>query len=294
MMTNGQQKRAALLTKPTTAIVYLRVSTGAQAASGAGIEAQLAKCTEHCTRLGVQIKSVHKDEAISGKDGLEKRPGLRAVIKDVQETPGSVVVVYSLSRLGRSQRLIWTLLDDRGDYALPLSSATEPFETTTPMGRAMLGMLGVWAQLESDLASERTIDALAAVAARGTKLGAPSMREKVPESVDEIHRLRATRMSVADIAVSLNARGFATARKGTRWHPKTVRAALMQVMCVVALLVTGCGSGDSTTQADCDKIVQEIKDHGGYTGVCTDKGPNAVRFAKACQALDECYAKLPR
>ncbi len=225
-MTNGQRKREALLTKPLAAIVYLRVSTGKQAVSGVGMEAQLAKCTEHCARLGIPVASVHKDEGISGKDGVDKRPGLQEVIAAVQATPGSVVVVYSLSRLGRSQRLIWNLLDDRGGFGLPLSSATEPFETTTPMGRAMLGMLGVWAQLESDLVSERTIDAMAAVAARGVRVGAPTMAMKVPESVAEIRRLREAGMSPAAIADALNAGGWRTARKGTRWHPKTVRAAL--------------------------------------------------------------------
>ncbi len=225
-MTNGQRKREALLTKPTAAIVYLRVSTGKQAVSGVGMEAQLAKCQEHCARLGIPVASIHRDEGISGKDGIDKRPGLQGVIAAVQATPGSVVVVYSLSRLGRSQRLIWNLLDDRGEYGLPLSSATEPFETTTPMGRAMLGMLGVWAQLESDLVSERTIDAMAALAARGVRVGAPSMAMKVPESVAEIRRLRATGLSPNAIADELNAAGWRTARKGTRWHAKTVRAAL--------------------------------------------------------------------
>ncbi len=225
-MTNGQRRRAALLTKPLAAIVYLRVSTGKQQASGVGIEAQLAKCQEHCARLGIPITAVHKDEAVSGKDGVDKRPGLQAVIAAVEDTPGAVVVVYSLSRLGRSQRLIWNLLDDRGDYALPLSSATEPFETTTPMGRAMLGMLGVWAQLESDLVSERTIDAMAALAARGVRVGMPPMGTKVADTVREIKALYATgQYTLKTLTEHLNDRGVPSARGG-RWWPKTVYTAL--------------------------------------------------------------------
>ncbi len=209
---------------PTAAIVYLRVSTDKQSTSGIGMEAQFAKCSEHCARLGIPITAVHKDEAVSGKDGLEKRPGLRQVIADVQATPGSVVVVYSLSRLGRSQRLIWTLLDDRGDYALPLSSATEPFETTTPMGRAMLGMLGVWAQLESDLVSERTKDALKAVAARGVKIGAPSMVRKGVD-VKLIRELYATgKYTYRSLVEELNARGVKTARGGKWWLTSVQKA----------------------------------------------------------------------
>lgn len=226
-MTNGQRRRAKTSAKPTCAILYLRVSTAAQAKSGAGMEAQLAKCQEHCARLDVPVFSVHTDEAVSGKDGLDKRPGLQRVIDDVRAKPGAVVVVYSLSRLGRSQRLIWTLLDDRGEYALPLSSATEPFETATPMGRAMLGMLGVWAQLESDLVSERTIDALAAVAARGTKLGSKPMAQRLPAGViEEIKAAYATgRWSLQGIADQLNEKGVPPARGG-KWWPKTIRTAL--------------------------------------------------------------------
>lgn len=226
-MTNGQRRRELLATKPTSAIVYLRVSTTAQAQSGAGMEAQLEACQAHCERLGIPVVSIHKDEAISGKDGLDKRPGLREVIAAVRATPGSVVVVYSLSRLGRSQRLIWNLLDDRGDYALPLMSATEPFETATPMGRAMLGMLGVWAQLESDMISQRTIDALKAVAARGTKLGAPSM-VRLGVDVALVKELYATgKFSMRALADELNVRGVSTA-KGGRWWPNTVQIALKE------------------------------------------------------------------
>lgn len=228
-MTNGQARRAKLTEKPTGAVVYLRVSTQRQADSGAGLEAQLAKCQEHCARMDIPVLSVHRDEAVSGKDGVDKRPGLQEVIAAIQANPGSIVVVYSLSRLGRSQRLIWNLLDDRGEYGLPLSSATEPFETTTPMGRAMLGMLGVWAQLESDLVSERTIDALAAVALRGTKLGAPGMTKSGVDVALIREMYLSGKYSLRTLAHELNARGVATARAGGKWHVNTVRTALRAV-----------------------------------------------------------------
>jgi DNA invertase Pin-like site-specific DNA recombinase len=234
-MTNGQKRRAKLTTAATSAVIYLRVSTQRQADSGAGLDAQLAKCQEHCFRQGLPVLSVHKDEAISGKDGVEKRPGLRDAIAAVTAVPGAVVVVYSLSRLGRSQRLIWNLLDAGGEYALPLMSATEPFETTTPMGRAMLGMLGVWAQLESDLVSERTIDALAAVALRGTKLGAPGMASSrrvngVLQPRVDVDAIKALYLSggysYRTLAEHLNETGVPTATGTGKWHVNTVRTAL--------------------------------------------------------------------
>lgn len=227
-MTNGQRRRALANMKPTSAVIYLRVSTSKQAISGIGMEAQMARCQEHCAYLGVPVIAIHRDEAISGKEGIERRPGLLATIATVKANPGTIVVVYSLSRLGRSQRLIWTLLDDRGEYALPLASATEPFETATPMGRAMLGMLSVWAQLEADLVSERTIAALAAVAARGTRLGAPSMSMLAPETVHKVAEMYATgRYSHRSLASALNAQNVPTAKPGHKWHPKTVRSAII-------------------------------------------------------------------
>ncbi len=216
----------ALNVKPTHAVIYLRVSTEEQSKSGVGLQAQILKCTEHCVRLGLSIVAVHKDDGISGKAGLDKRPGLRSAITDVQNTPGGVVVVYSLSRLARSQRVIWTLLDDRGDYALPLTSATEVFETVTPMGRAMLGMLAVWAQLESDLVSERTTDAMAVLKARGVKLGRPAMEKEIESTVREIQELYATgRYTLESLAKDLNARGVPTSRGG-KWWPRTVKVAV--------------------------------------------------------------------
>lgn len=174
------------------------------------------------------VLAVHRDEGISGRDGVEERPGLQATIASVKAAPGAVVVVYSVSRLARRQRLRWNLLDAQGDYALPVSSATEPFDTSTPMGRAMLGMIATWNTLEADMVSERTRDALAEVKAQGRKLGAPSMLDLgAIESVRLAQELYASgSYTHRSLAEELNRRGVPTA-KGGKWWPKTVRSALL-------------------------------------------------------------------
>lgn len=237
-MTPRQKRIARKHTPKTGAVVYLRVSTTRQASSGLGLEAQRAKCLEHAARLGLPVLSEHEDPALSGRSAVKDRPGLQAAIAAVKAAPDAVLIVYSLSRLGRSQRLIWELLDDRGPYALPISSATEAFDTSTPMGRAMLGMLGVWAQLEADLCSERTIDALQAAIERGTRLGAPGMVESTDADgkryvdpakvaiVRIVQKLHAdTGQSLRALAATLNDRGIASV-KGGKWHPRTVAIAL--------------------------------------------------------------------
>lgn len=212
---------------PNVALLYLRVSTSRQATEGVGLDTQEAKARTHAARCYWPVVGVFRDEGVSGKEGIENRPGLQALIAAVKTTPGAVVVVYSVSRLARRQRLLWQLLDDRDGYGLPVVSATEPFDAASPMGRAMLGMIAVFAQLEADMVSERTRDALAELKSQGKKLGARSMIELgALESVKIAQELYATgQFTHRSLADELNKRGIPTA-KGGRWWPKTVRSAL--------------------------------------------------------------------
>jgi site-specific DNA recombinase len=227
---------------PTSAVLYFRVSTPGQVEHGVSLDAQGAACRAHAARLGLPVIAEHRDEGISGRLGHEERPGLAAVLATVRDNPSACVIVYSLSRLARSQRMVWELLDEQGAHRLRVVSASEPFDTTTAMGRAMLGMLATFAQLESDLASERTRDALAYVRTQGTQLGAPSMLE-LPGPVDAESGLRnldpakvalvtevqavarETGLSLRKLVGELDRRGIKSA-KGARWHPRTLRVAL--------------------------------------------------------------------
>ncbi len=210
------------------ALIYTRVSTSRQATEGIGLEAQEAKARAHAERMGWEVAGVFTDAGISGKEGLENRPGLVSLIAAAQKTPGSIVVVYSVSRLARRQKLLWSLLDDRDGCGLAVSSATEAFDTSTPMGRAMLGMISVFAALESDMTGERVRDARAEMRAQGKPMGgAPSMVDLgAVESVRTVQQLHATgKYTNRALADELNRRGVPTA-KGGRWWPKTVRSAL--------------------------------------------------------------------
>jgi len=213
------------------AVLYTRVSTGKQAASGLGLEAQLAECRAHAARKGYDVVAEYTDAAVSGRDAIEKRPGLQAVLAAATRREDVVVVVYSLSRLSRRQSITWRMLDDRGEYRLQVESASEPFDTSTPMGRAMLGMLGVWSALEADMCSERTSAALEARRARGHKLGAKPLAEVAPEVVAKVKELYATgSYTHADLAERLNADGVPTKRAGSRWHATTVARTLQQTV----------------------------------------------------------------
>ena len=213
-------------------VIYVRVSTARQVQDGIGLDAQEAKCRAHADRMGWTVVAVFRDEGLSGRDSIENRPGLQATVDAVKATPGAVVVVYSVSRLARRQRLLWNLLDEREGHGLPIASATESFDTTTPTGRAMLGMIATFAALEADMISERTKDALAEVKAQGTVLGAPDMvRLGAVEQVRLAQELYATgQYTHVTLAEELNRRGTPTATGKGKWWPKTVRSALLAVL----------------------------------------------------------------
>ncbi len=137
----GQRKTKAAAY--TSAVIYLRVSTDHQRMSGLGREAQEAACRAYASRQGWTAASVHVDDGLGGKLPIGERPGLAAAVA-ASQGPGVAFVVYSLSRAFRTQREAWATVEgDYGEPALPLVSATEPFDLTTAFGRAAFGMLTV-------------------------------------------------------------------------------------------------------------------------------------------------------
>jgi site-specific DNA recombinase len=209
------------------AVIYVRVSTDQQVRDGVGLAAQEERCRMVCAARGLEVLDVFAEEGVSGRRELNARPKLKAAI-DLAQASGAVLVSYSVSRIARRQRILWNLLDPEGGVRLRFVSATEPFDTSTPMGRAMMGMIGVWSQLEADLVGERTRDALSHIRASGRKLGPPTAAQKVPESAKRIVALRKKGHSLRDICDILNREGVPTARGG-KWWPRVVNATLAQL-----------------------------------------------------------------
>jgi len=220
---------------PSRAVIYVRVSTDKQAASGVGGEAQEQACRKYCELRGLEVLEVVADSAVSGMEEAAKRPGLQRVIEIIgSHAKGDVlVVVYKLDRLARSQRIIWELLDPRGKFGLPLASATQDFNTATPIGRAMVGMLGVWAELDWENIRDRNMAMQRAARARGSRIGGPRMHERGgqpdPEKVEIVLMVQDLyskgSYTLKTLAEKLNADGIPSPR-GRRWHGSTVFSAL--------------------------------------------------------------------
>ena len=99
----------------------------------------------------------------------DQTPALQRCLKKLE--PGDTLIVWKLDRLGRSLRDLITMLDDLKAQGVKFHSLTEAIDTTTPTGRAMWQMIGILAELERSLISERTRAGVKAAQRRGVKFG---------------------------------------------------------------------------------------------------------------------------
>lgn len=139
------------------AVGYVRVSTDEQVREGLSLDAQEQRITAYAASQGWELVKVYREEGESGKS-LD-RPRLREMLGDLDSI--DLVLVYKVDRLTRRQKHLWHLLEDVFEpREIGFKSVVEPFDTTTAQGKAFLGMLAVFAQLERDTTAERTRQAL--------------------------------------------------------------------------------------------------------------------------------------
>lgn len=134
--------------------LYVRVSTTAQLEEGYSIEEQKAKLESYCDIKDWHIYKVYTDGGFSGS--TTERPALEQLIKDAQRKLFDTVLVYKLDRLSRSQKDTLYLIEDIFlKNNIEFVSLLENFDTSTPFGRAVIGLLSVFAQLEREQIKER-------------------------------------------------------------------------------------------------------------------------------------------
>lgn len=133
------------------AALYLRVSTQEQT-ENYSIEAQRERLEAYCKSKGWAVYNIYVDGGYSGAN--MDRPALQQMLSDLPNI--DVVVVYRLDRLSRSQRDTLTLIEDHFlKNNVDFVSITETLDTSTPFGKAMIGILSVFAQLERETITER-------------------------------------------------------------------------------------------------------------------------------------------
>ena len=134
--------------------IYVRVSTTSQAEEGYSIEEQIDKLESYCKIKDWTVYKVYTDGGFSGSN--TERPALERLIKDADRKKFDTVLVYKLDRLSRSQKDTLFLIEDVFiKNGIEFLSLQENFDTSTPFGKAMIGLLSVFAQLEREQIKER-------------------------------------------------------------------------------------------------------------------------------------------
>ena len=115
------------------------------------------------------VYDLYADRGISGKS-MANRPELGRLMRDAHDKKFDIIVFWALSRFTRSVSDLYNTMQILSDNNIEMVSYTESFDTSTPMGRAMIGIVGVFAQLERELTGERVRAAMAARAAQGKRM----------------------------------------------------------------------------------------------------------------------------
>ena len=197
------------------------------------VESQLAYC-RYETRGASYIE--YTDRGFSGKD--MNRPGFEAMMKDIRGGKIKRVIVYKLDRISRSILDFANMMESFQQYHVEFVSSTEKFDTSTPIGRAMLHICIVFAQLERETIQKRVTDAYYARCKRGFFMGGripygyrliqtvihnvhTSMYEEVPEESAQLKLIFSlyadTDNSLGDIVRYLNDHQMKQLR-GAEWN----------------------------------------------------------------------------
>lgn len=175
--------------------LYVRVSTDAQS-----VDNQLRELRATAKRHGWSIVEVFKDEAISGAKGRDKRPAFDAMLKAAVRKEFDLIAAWSVDRLGRSLIDLVDFLGEIHSKRVDLYLHQQGIDTTTPAGKALFQMCGVFAEFERSMIQERVRAGLAVARAKGKILGRP----RVPQEIEaKVRALRASGTGLVKIGKTL-------------------------------------------------------------------------------------------
>ena len=215
--------------------LYPRVS-GHEQEDNYSIPEQIERMKKYCESRDWQVYKIYTDSGYTGSN--MNRPGLQSLIKDSESGKFDMVLVYKLDRLSRSQKDVLYLVEDVFDkHGVYFSSMTENFDTSTPFGKAILGILAVFAQLEREQIKERTMMGKDSRAQEGKWHGSKwipvgydyedgllKINEYEAMQIREIVDLFLQHTPVRTIATMMTDKGYH--HKYGEWEPKTIRRVL--------------------------------------------------------------------
>src|SRR5713226_10166386 len=183
----SQRKRVA---------VYIRVSSDGQT-----VENQKRELEAVATRHGWEVAGVFSDHGISG--AKEKRPAFARLIQGIARKDFDAVAAWSVDRLGRSLQHLLGFLAELRAKGVDLYLHQQGIDTSTPAGKALFQMLGVFAEFERAMIRERVNSGLARAKAEGKTLGRP--RNDDAKQRAAVVRLRKQGVGILKIAREIGA-----------------------------------------------------------------------------------------
>ena len=162
---------------------YARVSTDGQT-----VENQLRELQAVAEKHDWEVVKVFKDEGISGAKGRDKRPAFDELCKGITRKDFDLVAAWSVDRLGRSLQDLIGFLADINSKGVDLYLHQQGLDTSTPSGKAMFQMLGVFAEFERSMIQERVKSGLARAKAEGKTLGRPKVTDKTKQTILKARR----------------------------------------------------------------------------------------------------------
>lgn len=245
-----------------TAALYVRVSTTEQAEHGYSISEQTERLRNYCNAMGWTVYKVYTDPGYSGAS--LNRPALQRLIKASQRHSFDKVIVYKLDRLSRSQRDTLTLLEEVFNAnSVDFVSMCENFDTATPFGRATIGILSVFAQLEREQIKERMKMGKEARAKSGKWSGSKFVPIGYDRSGDtlvineyekmqllQIYNMFLSGSSIKSICREVSSSGYR--HKHGEWNERTIRRLLASKTYLGYILYNG-----EWYQSDHESIITE-------------------------------------
>jgi DNA invertase Pin-like site-specific DNA recombinase len=163
--------------------LYLRVSTSDQT-----VDNQRQALLEAASHRGWRVVEEFVDDGISGAKGRDKRPGFDRLLKAVTRRKIDVIAAWSVDRLGRSLQDLVGFLGELNVAGVDLYLERQAVDTTTPAGRALFQMLGVFAEFERSIIQERIHAGIARARRCGTKSGKPIGRARTDPKKEAVIR----------------------------------------------------------------------------------------------------------
>ena len=173
-------------------VAYCRVSTNSQ-----DVSSQLLAIKEAIQISGDALVQVYEDVGISGTQSRANRPALDQMLRDAKDGKFDKVVVYDLSRLGRSMSNLISTLQDLDQAGVDIHLLKNGIQTDSAGGRMLFGIFGSIAAWERELIVERVKSGIANARAKGVRLGRPSNCN--PQTKATVLELRSKGMSIRKI-----------------------------------------------------------------------------------------------